>query len=213
MKLHEKTIMVMAAALGCLMFLMESCSSSTLVDEWSDPSFHEPPLKKILVFAIRKDLSKRQIWEDAFSDELSEYGVQATSSYRLFPNLLPDTSQVIEAVQENGFDGVLVTRLLLSDTSSDYVDSSVTMQQVQRYNLRTGYYTYYEEYVQHPGYLESQIIRRRSIEVWATGKGGRMIWSATSNTPEMNTIEAVRDDIADLVVHELVRQTIIKSGR
>lgn len=211
MELHEKT--VLAAALGCLMLLVGGCSSSVLVDEWSDTSFHAPPLKKILVIDITKDLSKRQIWEDAFTDELSESGVHATSSYRLFPGVLPDTNQVIKAIQENGFDGILVTHLLLPDTSSNYVDSSVTTQHVRRYNLRTGYYTYYEQYVQHPAYLDSQITRRRSIEVWSTGKGGRMIWSATSNTRVMRTLEAVRDNIADLVVHELLRHAIIKSGR
>ena len=211
MKLLEKTIM--AGALGSLMVLAAGCSSSILVDEWSDPSFREPPLKRILVIDIGKDLSKRQIWEDAFSSELSQYGVHATSSYRLFPDVLPDTAQVLEAIHKNGFDGILVSRLLLPDTSSDYVDSSVTTQQVRRYNLRTGYYTYYEEYVQHPGYLESQITRRRSIEVWTTGKGGRMIWSATSNTPEMRTVEAVRNDIAGLVVDELARLAVINTRR
>ncbi len=211
MKLYEKTIV--AAVLGCLMVLMGSCSSSILVYEWSDPSFHEPPLKKILVIAIRKDLLKRQIWEDAFAGELSQHDVQATSSYHLFPDVLPDTNQVIESVQENGFDGILVTRLLLADTNSDYVDSSVTTQQAQRYNFRTGYYTYYGQYVQHPGYFESQIIKRHSIDVWVVRNEGRMIWSATSNTSEMSTIEAVRNEIARLVVHELVRHAIVRSGQ
>ena len=208
MKLHEKTIV--AAVFGCLMVLMGSCSSSILVDEWSDPSFHEPPLKKILVIAIRKDLLKRQIWEDAFVDELSQYGVQATSSYHLFPDTLPDTNQVIEAVQENGFDGIIVTRLLLADTNSDYVESSVTSQQELRYNFRIGYHTYYEQYVQHPGYVESQITKRHSIDVWVVRNEGRMIWSATSNTPDMGTTEVVRNDIAGLVIPELALLAIIK---
>ncbi len=211
MKLDETTIV--AVAFGCLMFLMESCSSSTLVDEWSDPSFHEPPLKKILVIAVRKDQFKRQIWEDAFASELLKYGVQATSSYRLFPDALPDTSQVIEAVHENDFDGILVTRILHSDTSFDYVDSSVTRQEVPRYNLREGYDTFYEQYVQNPGYVESQIIRRCSIDVWVVKNEGRIIWSTISNTSETNTIEAVRDDIVGLVVPELARLDIIKSGK
>ncbi len=211
MKPHRKTIV--AAALGCLMVIAGGCSSSVLVDEWSDSSFHEPPLKKILVIAIRKDLTWRQIWEDAFSGELSQYGVQATSSYRLFPVVPPDTSQVIDAIQKNGFDGVLVTRLLLPDTSSDYVGSSVTTLHERRYNLRMGYYTYYEQYVQHPAYIDSQITKRSSIDLWVTGNGGRIIWSATSNTPEMRTLDAVRNAVAELVVPELARLGIVNSRR
>ena len=208
---HEKALV--ATVLGCLMFLSAGCSSSTLVDEWSDPSYHEPPLKKILVMDISTDLAKRRIWEDAFSGELSQFGVHAMSSYRIFPGALPDTGRVIEAIQENAFDGVLVTRLLLPDTSSDYVEGSVTTLHKRRFNLRTGYYTYYEQYVQHPAYLDSQITKRRSIDLWVTGNEGTMIWSATSNTPEMRTLDAVRNAVAELVVPELARLGIINSRR
>ncbi|MGD1008460.1 MAG: hypothetical protein ABR980_14660 [Ignavibacteriaceae bacterium] len=50
MKAYTKFIL--AAVLFCLMFLIESCSSSSLVDVWNDPSYHESPLKKI-VFQAR----------------------------------------------------------------------------------------------------------------------------------------------------------------
>jgi hypothetical protein len=40
-----------------------------------------------------------------------------------------------------------------------------------------------------------------------------MIWSATSNTPELNTAEAVQKDIADLVIPELVSSAIIKTSK
>ena len=211
MKLHEKTVVAMV--LGCLMFLSGGCSSSILVDEWNDPSYHEPPLKKILVMDISTNLEKRQIWEDAFSGELSQFGVHAVSSYRIFPGALPDTSRVIEAIRENAFDGVLVTRLLIPDTSSDYVEGSITTLHKRRFNLRTGYYTYYKQYVQHPAYLDSQVTKRRSIDLWVTGNEGRMIWSATSNTPEMNTLDAVRNAVAELVVPELARLGIVNSRR
>jgi hypothetical protein len=211
MRLQEKT--VVAIMVGCLMFLSGGCSSSILVDEWRDPSYNEPPLKKILVIDISTDLAKRQIWEDAFSVELSQFGVHAVSSYHIFPGVLPDTSRIVEAIQENAFDGVLVTRLLLPDTSSDYVEGSVTTLHKRRLNLRTGYYTYYEQYVQHPAHLDSQITKRRSIDLWVTGNEGRMIWNATSNTPEMRTLDAVRNAVAELVVPELARVGIINSRR
>ena len=208
MKLYEKFFM--AAVLGCLMILVESCSTSSLVDVWNDPSFHESPLKKIFVIAIRKDPVQRRIWEDAFVGELSKHGVQATSSYNLFPDLLPDTNQVIQTVQEKGFDGILVTRLLFDETKSHYVDSYVTTKIESRYNIfRKRYDTYFRN-VQHPGYVESQIINRRAIDVWVIRNEERMIWSATSNSPERNSIKAVQEDIAELVIPELRRKAIIK---
>ena len=109
MKLYKK--LLIAAILYCLMILIESCSSSKLVDIWNDTSFQEPPLKKILIIAVRRDPVQRRIWEDAFVRELSRYSVYSTASYNLFPNELPDTNQVAETVQEKGFDGILDHRM------------------------------------------------------------------------------------------------------
>src|SRR5664280_2936438 len=156
----------MVSLLFCLMIIMESCSSTVLVDEWIDPSFHESPLKKILIIAIRKNPIQRRIWEDAFVSELSKKGVKATSSYNLFPDALPDTNQVIETVQGNGFDGILVTRILQKESELHYIDSYVTSEGIVRYNpFKNTYSTYFRD-IDHPGYVDSTIVYRRAIEVW-----------------------------------------------
>jgi len=208
MKLFKKFIVT--AVLCSLLVLIESCSSSVLVDEWNDPSYHESPLNKIFIIAIRKDPVQRRIWEDAFVRELSKHDVKATPSYQLFPDLLPDTNQIIQTVQNKGFDGILIIRLLHTETKTHYVDGYVTSEPIQRYNIfRKKYDSYFLE-VQHPGYVESQIIDRRAIDVWVLRNDERMIWSATSNSPERNSVEDVQNDIADLVIPELARNAIIK---
>jgi hypothetical protein len=206
-KLYKKIILVSVVCI--LIVLIESCSTSVLVDEWNDPSFHESPLNKILIIAIRKNPIQRRIWEDAFVGELSKKGVMSTSSYKLFPNALPDTDQVIETVQKNGFDGILVTRILQKETETHYVESYVTSESKLRYNpFRNSYSTYYRN-VEHPGYVDSSIVDRRGIEVWIIRDKERIIWGATSNTPEGNSLEAVKNNIVDLVIPELLRYGII----
>jgi hypothetical protein len=49
--------------------------------------------------------------------------------------------------------------------------------------------------------------------VWATKSEGQMIWSATSETPEPNTVQEARPDIIKLVMSELTRQGIIAAKR
>jgi hypothetical protein len=207
MKHYKKFVRV--AIVFCLMILIESCSYSTLIDVWNDPSYHEAPLKKILIIAIRKDPVQRRIWEDAFVEEFSKHGVEATSSYKLYPNSLPDTNQVIETVQGKGFDGILVNRLLHKETETHYEESYVSSEMKQRYNpFRNTYSTYYQD-VQHAGRVDSQVVDRRAIEVWVIRDREQIIWGATSNTPERNSVKAVQDDIADLVIPELLRNAII----
>jgi hypothetical protein len=211
MKPYKK--LIIAAVLCCLMTLIESCSSSTLVDVWNDPTYNEPPLKKILIIAIRKDPVQRRIWEDAFVRELSKHDVQAISSYHLFPDALPDTNQVIQSVQEKGFDGILVTRLLFAETQTRFVESYVTTEPISRYNIFRKKYDVYYLNVRHPGYVESEVIDRRAIDVWVVGDYDRMIWSATSHSPERSKVEDVQNDIADLVIPRLVKNAIIKSEK
>ena len=195
------------------MILIEGCSTSVLVDVWNDPSYHDSPLKKILVIAMSKDPVHRRIWEDAFVLEFLKQGINATPSYKLFPDAVPDTDRVYSSVQANGFDGILVTSHLVSGTETHYVQSYVTSETKSRYNpFRNMYSTYYHD-VEHPGYVDSLTIKRRSINLWTTKNDGQMIWGGTSNTPELNTVEDVQNDIANLVIAELVQDGIIKSGK
>ena len=211
MKAYTKFIL--AAVLFCLMFLIESCSSSSLVDIWNDPSYHESPLKKILIISIRKNPVQRRIWEDAFVAEFSKQGVTAISSYTLFPAAVPDTNQVVETVQKNGFDGILVSSHLTAGTETHFVESYVTSEAKSRYNPFNNTYSVYYHDIEHPAYTDSLIVKRRAIDFWVTKNGGRMIWGATSDTPELNSVEDVQNDVATLVIAELLSDAIIKSEK
>jgi len=204
---------LMAAVLGFLMILIESCSSSVLVDVWNDPTFHESPLNKILIISMRKNQVQRRIWEDAFVAELAKQGVKGTSSYVLFPNVLPDTNQIIETVKGKLYDGILVIHLLQKEAETHYVEGYVSSESRLRFNpFRNTYSTYYRD-VEHPGYIDSSVVDRRSIEVWVVRDKERLIWGATSYTPERNTIEDVQNDIADIVMPSLEQTGVIKSAK
>ncbi len=206
MKLYKKCIM--STVLFCLTILIGGCSSSKLADVWNDMTFRQNPLNKMLIIAVRNDSVQRRIWEDAFVSELSMYGVKATPSYTLFPHAIPDTNQLAETVQGKKFDGILVTRLLKKN-----VESFVMSKKGFTVNpFREKYFAYYQD-VQYPGYADSKIVNRRAIEVWVIRYNERKIWGAISNTPERNSVIAVQNDIADLVMPELVRNDIIRSRR
>lgn len=204
---------VVVAALGCLMSLMFGCASSSLVDIWHDPSIQPQPLGKMLVIAVRKDATKRRIWEDAFTGELAKSGAMATSSYSLFPDAPPDTNQVIATVQANGFDAILVVLLLPKETSKQYVQGYSTTAQFLRYSTYwQRYITYYQE-IDHPGYIDSQTVGIHAIDVTTTGENGKLIWSATSRTPEPGSVLDVQRGIADLVISDLAKRNIITSKK
>lgn len=198
-----------AVLLFCVIALVPGCSTSVLVNQWSDASFRGPALTKILVIAIRKDAVRRRVWEDAFIGELAKHGVTATQSYRLFPDAPPDSNQLAAAVAEHAFDGIIITRRLPKAVSSTYVPGYVSKEPETRYSQRKGeFFTYYHD-VEHPGYVDTEVTANRSIDVWTCGRDSWMVWSATSETAEPATAEAVHRDIVNLVVSDLEAKGIV----
>jgi hypothetical protein len=198
--------LVMAA--GALAALLSGCSSGELSKVWRDPQF-KGTVKNALVIAVRKDPVRRRMWEDGFVAELSKHGVAATPSYRLFPDVLPDTASVVGAIRSNGYDGVIVTRRLGVDTLTTYVPGTSRQEFVTKYDpLRNSYFTYYHD-VTDSGYTESERIVRHEVNVWSTEKDGRMIWSATGEAEEQGAGQSVDREIARLIVPALANQGII----
>lgn len=204
---------ILGRVIYCSFVLMVGCASSELVDIWSDSSFRPPSLNKMLVISVGKNSVQRRIWEDAFSVELAKHDVGATPSYRLFPDQVPDTNQVIQIVRSNGFDGVLITRKLPSEMKTQYLQGYVTREEDMKYDHRTERFVSYYRDIEHAGYVDSQKVNIRVIDVWTTQNEGRMIWSATSKTPEPNSVQEVRPEIVKLVISELTQQGIIALER
>ncbi len=211
MKRHG--MFVVGRMLFSAIVLFAGCASSDLVEIWSDASFQPPPMKKMLVIAAARNPARRRLWEDAFSSALEKHDVAATPSYRLFPDALPDTSQVLQSVQSNGFDGVLVTRRRANEVKTQYLQGSETSDQNVRYDRRNDRFETYYVDVASAGYIDSTQIDIRTIDVWSTRSRGHMIWSATSNTSEPNDVDEVRPKIAKLVMAELTQDGIISPRR
>jgi hypothetical protein len=215
--MHQVLKAVSVSALGYLLGMMSGCASSSLIDKWHDASYLTPPLSKILVIAVRKEADKRRIWEDAFTGELAKKGVAATSSYVLLPDAPPDTDQVVKAVLSNGFDGILVIRKLQTEMNTRYKKGHMFMEQdgPNGPNYVPFWKRYWNDYiiVEHPGYIDTQKVAIRAIDVATTGNNGRVIWSATSRTSDPASVIDIQKEIADLVMSELARRKFIGSKK
>jgi hypothetical protein len=215
-RINERTIgmkkfmyLIKGTMVLCSLVFITGCSSSELVNIWNDSSFQNPPMDKMLVIAVGKNMVMRRIWEDAFCAELGKHKVTATPSYRLFPDAVPDTNQVNQIVQSKGYDGILLTRRLPTETKAQYQPGYVTQEQNMRYDRsRDRFVTYYRN-IEHRGYVDSQKIYIRAIDVWSTMNDGQMIWSATSETMEQSSDQSPQSEIVSLVLKELTKQKII----
>ena len=205
---------VLRSLFCCFIALMAGCSSSKLVDIRSNISYQSTPLNKMLVISVSRNVTYRHIWEDAFSAELAKHNVASTPSYQLFPDAVPDTSQVIQIVRSNGFDGILVYRRLPTEMKSHYRQGFGMSDDNLVYDRYTERFTvsYYRD-VDYAAYTDSQKVDIRAVDVWAAKNEGQLIWSATSRTPEPNSMQDVRPEIIKLVVSDLTNRNIVAPER
>lgn len=203
---------ILAISTAALALVIAGCGSSTsLVNMWKDPNA-PAPMRNVLVIAVQRDQAMRRIWEDGFTNELKEHRVSAVPSYQLFPGDLPDTQHVIESVRSQGFDAVLITHGLGTETNSRYVPGYVTTAPAMGYDAWYGvYYTYYR-HIYEPGYVETQRVVRCETDVWMTGPQSRLVWTGTTESIDPSSSVSVNRHISDKIVPELVRIGVL-SGK
>ena len=147
--------------------------------------------------------------EESFVDAFARHGVEASPSYRDFPSTLPDTAQMLDIVDRGHFDGVMVVSRLDTRLVQSYVPGYVTTRTYIGWNRWVGrYQTYYAD-VEEPGYIETERVVRHRVDLWATGNGGEMVWTATGNQVDPTSSRDVNEGLTQKVVHELAEQGIV----
>jgi hypothetical protein len=190
--------------------MLGGCAANTqLVDMWRDPTAVQQPIRTMLVVAFRRDETSRRIWEDGFVTALNKKGVEATPSYALFQQGVPDTADIEGAVRDHNIDGVLFVHRLGATTQSTYVPGYTRLEPVWvRSRWSYNYHTYYAE-VHEPGYVETDRIVRNRVDVWSTAQDWRMVWSGTTESFNPNSSREVNRAIAKLIVPELASQGFV----
>jgi hypothetical protein len=191
---------------------LTGCSSSKLMDVWKDPQYHGT-FDNMFVIAVKKDPSQRRIWEDGFVSALEKHGVTATPSYRLFPKALPDTTQVVQAVRDHHYDGVMVTVRLPNQTEHVYVPGYVDAVPVFGYDPWWDVYRTYYEDVYEPGYYETETIARARTCVWSSQDKGTLVWTGTSDVYDPTSSKAIGHEITEMIVPELAKQGLIPAKK
>ncbi len=193
------------------------CSSAKLVNVWKNPEFTRTPLTNVLVVAMKKNAANRRIWEDNFAADLEKYGTAATPSYKVYPDAPPDTLQVKAAMEENNFDGVVVTMDLSNKVKTRYEPGYIGA--IPGFGLGDddwdgwddwyGAYGFYYGAFYEPEYVETETIVRDRTDVWSTRGNGELVWSGTSEVFNPSSSQQVGDEIANKIVPDLSKQGII----
>ncbi|HTR97095.1 MAG TPA: hypothetical protein VMH61_04265 [Candidatus Acidoferrales bacterium] len=188
---------------------LSGCAAGQMGNMWRDETFQTPGLKNVLVVTLRKDAMRRRLWEDSFAGGLAAYGARATPSYRLWPDAVPDTQQVIDAVRQYGYDGVLVNMRRPNSQEETWTPGYTRREAVTRLSPFTGAYNTYWKEVEVPPSTETTVIVNFQTDLWATGGNGRLVWSGETNTTDRGDASTIHHQTDGLILPELARSGLL----
>lgn len=185
--------------------LVSSCSSTNLVESWSDASREMKPIKKILVLGVMENDMQRRQYEDLFVEQISKYDVIGIAGYTVMPNAedYDDKNEIRAAVQKTAVDAALIAHLIAIEEETTVVPPSYLYQ--PSYGSYYGLYDYYGRSYQAtntPGYTTTDTIVRLETTVFATSTE-EMIWAGTTSSFNPSSTKSVANKNADLIVKDM----------
>ena len=185
---------------------LAGCASTSLTNQWKNPSYSGLPIKKVLVVGVTKQPGSRRVFEDEFAAALKAAGVDAVPSYtQIKEDGQADETALQQAVKAVGADGVLVTRLVRIE---------------QKTQVSPGYYRpvpavglygwYSSAWV---GYYEPPMVYQYDVVTAETSLYGlqadELIWSGTTETFSPQDVRKETQGFAKIIIDALKKQGII----
>jgi hypothetical protein len=192
-----------------LVACLAGCAAPALTNVWAEPGYSEPPPSNMLITALRKDPVRRRRWEDAFVTALARRGVKATTSYSLWADAPPDSQQVIDAIKQNHFDGVLSLMRLDDAIVTKTIPGQIRHETVTYQDAWGRAYTRMRD-IRVPDQTTTETLLTFQSDFWkTTDNSGRLSWSGTVRVSEGSTTDLVRDAVDKAIMPGLTASRII----
>lgn len=194
------------SALLLLPLLGAGCASTSLSGVWKAPDTGGK-VKKVLVIGLTRSDTGRRALERQFVSKLSQEKTAAVDSSRYEP----DGSQlsrekVAEIIQREGFDAVLLSRLVDVHREANYVPSGYATYGGAGFY---GYYGYAWPAVYSPGYVTETTNVQVETQLFRIRDQGSLVWSTISKTVDPSGIDDAAEGIAGAVVSRLAEDKVL----
>lgn len=186
-------------------WLLSACSSTQLINQWSDPRFSQQRLHHVLVYTENPDIGMARSIELEVATSLGEL-TRATPAYEVFGDTalssLPK-AQIQATLQSRGIDGLLLGGVSRTTFTEKYVPPE----------YQTGFWSDGWGYgwggtMVTPGYSYVSTSTYVQGMLYAVADG-RLVWSAQTRTTDPGNLEHVRQDIQKLIADSLKQAQVL----
>jgi hypothetical protein len=200
-----------AARVLALAVALAGCGTASLVSQWRDDSYAGPAFESFLVVGFTPNDGNRRLFESEFVKQLAQRsearGAASAEHIPAFADI--DSTHIVEIVRQNGYDAVLVTRLVRVDQRTQYTPGGAQVAPETYYNDLYDYtYTVYRE-VESMGSVGAADVVVLETNVYSV-EGARLVWTGMTESYSPENIEQVVDDLAILVLGSLRQYHMLK---
>lgn len=189
------------------MLLITACSSTTVIEQWTDPG-QKTAFTNILVLSMNHSDTQRRVFESGFIEELDKRGIESTASFELLPDQKDLSTEAIKsAIAGTGIDAVLVMRQVRTKKEDRYVPPRYDYVGDPYYGSFYGYYGRFAP-IYTPGYIAEDTIVHLETNLYRVD-GEKLVWSGKTETFNPRDTNSLIKELAKTIVSELSRDNLI----
>lgn len=206
----------------CCLFAVAACktTATNFSQSYRNPGYEENVFANLMVIGVAPTEEGRKAFEDALCSAIEAQGGTARPSYETLPGEEQISEEQLHAtIQSEGFDGVLITRLVSIDKSGDYVppkkySNPQTRYYPAGYGYGYGYGGFYGFYgttyaeVHTPGYFETSTTLTLETNLYSIATN-ELVWTGRSETIDPDSVDDARESITRAVSKELKAERLI----
>ncbi len=195
-----------AFALLMSILLGAGCASTTQTGtETAAPA----GFNKLLVIGVAEDYEGRSRFERKLASELSTAGTAATAHYAASGGNREITrEQVLALIEANGFDGVLITRVLGRDTEAKVKEGSASTKAVRRDGRPVNLFRYDYKELNEPATVNFNVGVTIVSELYAVGNEDR-VWEFETAIAKKEYLDQLINEASSKIVRQLKRDDLI----
>jgi hypothetical protein len=200
-----------AVALLSATMLLGCSAGSRVVKVYEDVAFTGGPFANVLVVGVHQDADARRRFERGVAAAIREGGTLASPSLnymRVADEISRDS--LVAIVEREGFDAVLVTRLVDYDVQVERREGRSTAQAQRRDNVPLADFFRYD-YVEYQDPMTSTVVRTVMLVTDLYNVAGESrIWSVESTSIDKDSVYDLIDGISTALAGALSSDNLIR---
>lgn len=200
--------MINMVVLTVLVAVLAGCATTQITSSWKEPSYQGPP-RKTMVISMSKQSVNRRVFEDEFVRQLKSRGTDAFASYTVLPDALgADHTAIASAVQKQGADTLLISRLISQKTKTTYIPGTVEPMPGY-YGRWSHYYGFGYDAMYTPGYVSEEEYAIAETNLYDVN-GDKLLWSAASETAIKGSDQELIKSFIQVMIKTMVEKQILR---